>query len=165
MYKNITSFVAQGTNSGKTYIIERIIEELKNRGRKVAAIKHSMHLPSIDKEGKDTYKFAQKGADRIILFSDNALMLYEMSQPDIEYLTFLATKNIDIILVEGFKSGPFKKIEVFNNTLYDKPMCLEDPSGEYIALISREEVPVKIPNFSFEDLGGICSFLETRAGL
>ena len=163
MYENIISFVAKGTNSGKTYIIEQVIEELKRRGNKVAAVKHSVHLPSVDKEGKDTYKFAQKGAERIIIFSDNALMLYEMSCPDIEYLTSLASKDIDIVIVEGFKSGPFKKIEVFNKTLYESPLCLEKPREEFIAIISDTYVNAGIKHFTFDDIPGICTFVEEQA--
>jgi len=160
MYENIISFIAKGTNSGKTYMLERIIEELKKRGRKVSAVKHSMHLPSIDREGKDTTKFAEKGADRIILFSDNALMLYEMMEPDIEHLTSLATRDIDIVLVEGFKRGPFKKIEVFNKKLYENPLCLEQPSLDIIAVITDDSVDTGIPVFAFHDVEGICTFLE-----
>jgi len=162
MYENIVSFVAKGTNSGKTYIIEQVIEELKKRGKKIAAVKHSVHLPSVDKKGKDTDKFAQKGADRIIIFSDNALVLYEKTCPDIDYLTFLASRDTDIVIVEGFKSGPYRKIEVFNKTLYGSPLCLEEPSEEFIAIISDEYVDAGIKHFTFDDIPGICTFLEEQ---
>jgi len=163
MYENIISFIAKGTNSGKTYILERIIEELKKRGRTVAAVKHSMHLPSIDQQGKDTAKFAQKGADRIMLFSDNALMLYERIEPDIEHLANMATRDIDIVVVEGFKHGPFKKIEVFNKKLYGVPLCIEQPDKDIIAIITDDSVDTKIPVFSFHDVEGICDFLDRHA--
>jgi len=162
MYENITAFVARGTNSGKTYLIERLISAFKARGRKVAAVKHSTHLMEVDKKGKDTYKFCQQGADRIILFSDNALMLYELAEPGIEYLASLARNGMDIVLVEGFKSGPFGKIEVFNPDLYDTPLCLEEPDGSYIALVSKKYVDAGIPWFSFDDVAEICDFIESR---
>ena len=162
MYENIVSFVAKGTNSGKTYIIEQVIEELKKRGKKVAAVKHSMHLPYVDKAGTDTYKFAQKGADRVIIFSDNALVFYEMACPDIDYLTFIASRDVDIVIVEGFKSGPFRKIEVFNKTLYGTPMCLEEPGEDFIAVISDEYVDAGIEHFTFDNISGICTFVEEQ---
>ncbi len=165
MNENIISFVAKGTNSGKTYIVEKLIGELKKRGWKVAAVKHSRHLTSVDNEGKDTFKFAQRGADRVILFSDNALMLYEMAQPDVEYLAALATRDVDIVVVEGFKKGPFKKIEVFNKTLYGSPLCTDDPEGNFVGIITDDPVETLIPRFSFHDIQGICSFLEKTAGL
>jgi molybdopterin-guanine dinucleotide biosynthesis adapter protein len=160
MQRAIISFVAKGTNSGKTYLMERLIAEFKSRGRKVTAIKHSTHLMEVDKKGKDTQKFAQQGADRIILFSDNALLLYELGEPDIDHLVSLAGENTDIILLEGYKKGPFQKIEVFNPALYGSPMCLEEPGNDYIAIVSREYIDVKLPWFSFEDAAGICDFIE-----
>ena len=64
MYENIVSFVARGTDSGKTYLLEKLISEFKNRGMKVAAVKHANHFAGVDREGKDTHRFARKGADR-----------------------------------------------------------------------------------------------------
>lgn len=162
MYKNVVAFVAKGTNSGKTFLMERLIGEFKKRGVKVAAVKHSIHLKGVDKEGKDTYKFAQKGADRILLFSDNAFLLYEFARPEPDYLIELAGRDMDLVLVEGFKEGPFPKIEVFNPALYDTPLCLEDPGDNFIALVSRESMDVGLPWFSFDDVGKICTFIEER---
>ncbi|HNY66686.1 MAG TPA: molybdopterin-guanine dinucleotide biosynthesis protein B [Deltaproteobacteria bacterium] len=160
MQGTVISFVAKGTNSGKTYLIEKLIGEFKARGKRVTAVKHGTHRMEVDKKGKDTYKFAQQGADRIILFSDSAMMLYELTSPHVERLVSLATEGVDIVLVEGFKSGPFRKIEVFNPDLYDSPLCLEESGEEYIAIVSREYLDVGLPWFSFEDLHGICDFIE-----
>lgn len=163
--RNIISFVAQGTNSGKTYLLERLITELKGRGRKIAAIKHAMHQHSVDPEGKDTYKFAARGADRIVLFSPEGLLMYEAKHPEIPYLYTIASQGMDIILVEGFKSGPFKKIEVFNEEIYAVPLCIEQPSPDYIAIVSRNTMDVGIPHFFFEDIDTIAAFIEVHAGL
>jgi len=162
MIENIIAFVAKGTNSGKTYLIEKLIGEFKARGKRVTAVKHGTHLMEVDKKGKDTNKFAEKGADRIILFSDNAFMLYELSAPSIEKLTSFAQKDVDIVLVEGFKAGPFRKIEVFNPDLYDKPLCLEEPDGNYIAIVSREFIDTGLPWFSFDEVQELCSFIEKQ---
>jgi molybdopterin-guanine dinucleotide biosynthesis protein B len=162
MYENIVCFVARGTNSGKTYLLRQLIAEFKRRGLKVAAVKHTNHFKNVDREGKDTDTFARMGADRIILFSDHALMLYELKCPGAEYLSDLASRDVDLVLIEGFKDGPFQKIEVFNPDLYEKPLCLEDQSGTYIALVSRERIDTGLPWFPFEDLAGICAFIEER---
>lgn len=159
MFENIIAFVARGTNSGKTYLIELLIAEFKTRGKRVAAVKHSTHLMEVDKKGKDTDKFARKGADRIVLFSDNAVLLYELSEPDTEHLASLASKDMDIVLVEGYKKGPFRKIEVFNPDLYDTPMCIEQGSG-YIAVVSKQYIDAGLPWFSFGDIPKICDFIE-----
>ena len=164
MYENIVSFVARGTNSGKTYLLRQLIAEFKRRGLKVTAIKHTNHFKNVDQEGKDTETCARMGADRIILFSDHALMLYELKSPSVEYLSELASRDADLLLIEGYKNGPFQKIEVFNPELYEKPLCLEDTSGTYVALVSREWIDASLPWFAFEDLAGICAFIEERIG-
>lgn len=162
MFDHIISFVARGTDSGKTFLIERLISELKDRGRKVAAVKHSTHLKEVDKKGKDTYRFAERGADRIVLFSENALMMYELAMPDLDYVCALAGKDMDIILLEGLKQSPFQKIEVFNPDLYDKPLCTDDSTGSYIAVVSKKHIDVGLPWFSFDDIAKICTFIESR---
>lgn len=160
MQGEIISFVAKGTNSGKTYLMEKLIGAFKARGKKVTAVKHGTHRMEVDKKGKDTCKFAEQGADRVILFSDSALLLYELKSPDLDHLVSLAGEGVDIILLEGFKNGPFKKIEVFNPDLYDSPLCLEESAKGYIAIVSRERIDVKLPWFSFEDTGALCDFIE-----
>lgn len=165
MHDNIISFVARGTNSGKTYLMERLIRELKARGRSLTAMKHGTHLMEVDKKGKDTYKFAASGADRIVLFSDNAFMLYELKEPDIGHITDMAARDMDIVLLEGYKSGSFRKIEVYNPDLYTGPLCIDEPSGNYIAIVSKTPVDAGLPWFTFEDTGRICDFIEKQCGL
>jgi len=165
MHDNIISFVARGSLSGKTSLIERIIEELKRRGRKVAAIKHSQHIQPLDKEGKDTYRFAQRGADRVMLFSQSCLFLYEQQGPDLDYLISIATRGVDIVIIEGFKQGPFKKIEVFNGQFYQIPLCVETPSPDFIALVSNEALQLTLPCYGFEEIPALCDMIETVSGL
>jgi molybdopterin-guanine dinucleotide biosynthesis adapter protein len=159
-YPNVISFVAKGTNSGKTYLMERLITELKRRGRNVTAVKHAMHGHTVDPEGKDTFKFAQRGADRVILFSPDGLLMYEASHPETDYLYTLASQDMDIVLVEGFKSGPFRKIEVFNEENYATPLCVEEPGQGFLAIVSRAPVDTDIPQFRFEDIESIAAFIE-----
>mgnify|MGYP001054806882 CR=1 FL=1 len=162
MQKSIISFVAQGTNSGKTYLIEKLITAFKARGKRVSVIKHGTHLHAVDKKGKDTYRFSERGADRIVLFSENAVMLYELKMPDMDYLSSLASAGMDIVLLEGFKAGPFKKIEVFNPDLYDSPLCLEGSGKDFIAIVSKEFIETGLPWFSFDETERICDFIEAQ---
>jgi len=159
-YGKVISFIAKGTNSGKTYLMERLITELKRRGRTVTAVKHAQHGHAVDPEGKDTYRFARRGADRVILFTHDGLLMYETACPDTDYLYAMAVKNVDIVLVEGFKSGPFRKIEVFNEENYDIPLCVEQPDREFLAIVSRAPVNAAVPQFRFEDIEAIADFVE-----
>lgn len=162
---NIISFVAQGTNSGKTTVLEKVIFELTRRGRKVTAVKHGLHMHYADKPGKDTERFANSGASRIVLFSPEGMLMYENAPPTIDFLCSVAASGVDIVLVEGFKSGPFRKIEVFNDTLYSDPICREHPYEEYIALVSNSPFDAGIPNFLFHEIDALCTFIEEKTGV
>ncbi len=162
MYDNIISFVARGTDSGKTYIMERVLCELKQRGLTLTAVKHGAHIHMPDAEGKDSHKFAHSGADRVIVFSDHGLFMYTMTPPDIDTLVELAGRGVDLVLVEGFKAGPFAKIEVFNHTRYATPLSLESSDPSYIALVTDQELAGPLPRFRFADIRGLCDFIEER---
>ncbi len=140
--------------------MERLITELKSRGRKVSAVKHAMHGHAVDPEGKDTHKFSQRGADRVILFSPDGLLMYEARHPETDYLYTIASQDMDIVLVEGFKSGPFRKIEVFNEENYTTPLCVGEPGHGFLAIVSRAPVDTDIPQFRFEDIVAIAAFIE-----
>jgi len=160
MHEKIVSFVGRGALSGKTSVIERGIAELKHRGRTLAVVKHGIHMQVPDKEGKDTFRFARQGADRVMMFSDDSLFMYEYTPPTVEYLVSLAVKDVDIELVEGFKAGPFRKIEVFNSQVYETPLYVDHPGPDYIALVSDKKLHVPIPRFSFDDTSGLCDLIE-----
>ena len=160
MHDKVISFVGRGSLSGKTTVIERVITELKRRGRVLTVVKHGIHMQVPDKEGKDTFRFARQGADRVMMFSDDSLFMYENKPPGVEYLVSIAVKDVDIVLVEGFKAGPFRKVEVFNSQVYETPLCLDHPSPDYIAVVSDKALSVSIPRFSFGDTSALCDLIE-----
>ena len=49
------------SGTGKTTLIEKLVRELKNRGLRLAVIKHDGHKFEIDHEGKDSWRFAKAG--------------------------------------------------------------------------------------------------------
>ena len=51
------------SGTGKTTLIEQIIPRLKNEGIRLAVIKHDAHGLKFDKEGKDSWRFSNAGAD------------------------------------------------------------------------------------------------------
>lgn len=55
------------SGSGKTTLIEQLVREFKQRGLRVAVIKHDAHGFDIDREGKDTWRFQMAGADLVAI--------------------------------------------------------------------------------------------------
>lgn len=96
----VYSFIAW-SGTGKTSYLEGLIAALKARGLRVAAVKHDAHRFDIDKEGKDSWRFAKAGAD-VVAVADGekcAVMEYRpRSLADIlEQL-----RDVDVVLVEGW---------------------------------------------------------------
>jgi molybdopterin-guanine dinucleotide biosynthesis protein B len=107
--------VVGGKKVGKTTTTENLIAEFVKRGYKVAAIKHVSEPEwTIDTPGKDTYRFAQKGANPIIVLAPNETVTIEKGTTEKTTLTALLRKarGSDIVLTEGFKKTVAKKTSV-----------------------------------------------------
>jgi molybdopterin-guanine dinucleotide biosynthesis protein B len=92
-------------NSGKTTVIEIIVQELINRGYLVATAKHVKQKAfSIDTKGKDTWKHAAAGANPVLSVSEieTAVLIKDGAQQlSVERMRSLAPEA-DIIMMEGF---------------------------------------------------------------
>lgn len=98
--------VIGGKNSGKTTTIENLVKELTKRGINVAVIKHiSQPDFTIDTPGKDTWKFAQAGAKKIISIAKNEIAKIE--KVPIEKLTLSKLlkkcKENELVIIEGLR--------------------------------------------------------------
>ena len=109
-------------NSGKTTLLTGIIPMLRARGLRVAVIKHDGHDFECDVPGTDSRRLLEAGADGIAVYSPEKLML-------VQKLTFTVEDIIpqfgyaDLILLEGNKHSPYKKIEVLRRAVSAEPVC------------------------------------------
>ena len=60
-------------NSGKTTLIEKLINEFNHRSLTVSTIKHSHHNFSVDKPGTDSFRHFNAGAKETILTSEKKM--------------------------------------------------------------------------------------------
>ena len=104
----VYSFVAF-SNTGKTTLLEKLIPELKSRGFRVAVIKHDAHEFDIDHKGKDSWRMTHAGAEVTVVASQTKAAIMENRYIPIDEL-IARVKDVDIILTEGYKSGPWPKI-------------------------------------------------------
>lgn len=150
----IVSFIGW-SGSGKTTFIEGLIPELKSRGLRVAVVKHDAHKFDLDREGKDTWRFANAGAEAVAISSPEkaAVMYYRPVELD-ELLGHIS--GVDLIIVEGWKSSSLPKIEV-HRLANEKPMY-ESPKN-LLALVTDAHIQTDTPVFTLSDYTAMADFL------
>ena len=143
------------SNSGKTELICRLLPGFIARGLKVAVLKHTHH-PDLDNadRGKDTWRYRRAGAHAVALAAPGLLQVtrsFPEEPPLMQVLASLA-RDADLILVEGYKSGPLPKVAVLG-----PGAGREAPSyPNLIALVSDGPVDSDLPVFAShqaEELG------------
>jgi molybdopterin-guanine dinucleotide biosynthesis protein B len=155
----IASFIAASSNSGKTTLIEKVVRILKERGLRVAVIKHASKGFDLDRPGKDSWRFRDAGADAVVLVGPDsvAVMKRAVTQPTLEELEPLV-KDADIVIREGFKLDGPNRIEVFRSGVSgNQPLCVSDRS--IIALVSSAPLDVPVPRFDWDDAAAVADFI------
>jgi len=121
------------SGTGKTTLLERLIPMLKARGLRLALLKHAHHSFEIDQPGKDSYQLRKAGADQVLVASRHRVALIkEYARPGreprlAELLPCIDTRDLDLVLVEGFKHEPIPKIELYRASLGRPLIHASDP--------------------------------------
>ncbi|TRW89730.1 molybdopterin-guanine dinucleotide biosynthesis protein B [Candidatus Methylobacter oryzae] len=138
----VLGFVA-ASGTGKTTLLAELIPILKQNGLRIGLIKHSHHDFEIDQPGKDSYRLRKAGASPVMLVSRyRRAMITEFSpenEPRLDdQLKQFDQSELDLILVEGFKTEQFPKIELHRSSL-EKPLLYpNDP--DIIAIAADAEL-------------------------
>jgi molybdopterin-guanine dinucleotide biosynthesis protein B len=151
---------------GKTTLIERLIPVFALRGLRVSTIKHCHHDLAIDVPGKDTDRHQQAGAFQTLLVSDSGTVLFQRAReirPSLGDM-LAAMAEVDLVLVEGFRSGQLARVEVWSANADRPPQALHDRS---IAALISDVAPgdeFDRPVFGRNDLAAIAKFLAGLRG-
>ena len=149
------------SGSGKTNLIERLIQEFKQRGYRVATVKHSSKEIDIDKPGKDSWRFAEAGSETVVTVSPDRLSLTRSleHEPKIEEILRTIGSDFDLVLIEGFRKGKAPKIEVHRKELGKELFC---PAEILSAIVTDESLDVDVPQFPPSDTTAIADFIEKK---
>lgn len=146
--------VVGGKKSGKTTTIELLTRELTKRGYRVAAVKH---IPepnfTIDREGKDTWRFARSGAKTVVGVSAEEIATIEKRSSDNLSLNDILSrsKDNDIVFLEGFKGLVEKNPRIQKIVVLKSPQDAEIFTKEFKPILaftgpcSKEKLKLKIP--------------------
>jgi len=152
------------SGSGKTTFLVRLIPELKSRGAKIAVLKHCHEEAPLDKEGKDSWKFAEAGASRVGVVTPGRVAVFQETETsnDIEGAVGRFFSDADIVLVEGGKGvRGLKKISLVRKDIAER---LEFAPEELLAVVSDDEVESVKPVFRFSEIGKIADLVLSSSG-
>ncbi len=157
---SVITFVGY-SDSGKTTLIERLIPELKRRGRRVGTIKHTSHGFSMDRPGSDTDRHRTAGSEMVMAASPGTVALIASTSHDDPASLIGWFQGMDVVLVEGFKKENLPKIEVVRLQIGQSPHFLEDPT--LAAVVTDAPLSdLKTPVFHRDDIAAICDFIESH---
>jgi len=146
---------AAWSGTGKTTLIEKVVAVLKAKGLRLAVIKHDAHRFEIDREGKDSWRFTQAGADVVLVSSPEKTALVAQRAYTLREL-IASVRDVDLILVEGYKNEDLPQIGV-SRAATGRGLPA-DPS-RYLAVVTDERIETDRPVFSLDDAEGVASFI------
>jgi len=102
------------SNTGKTSLIEEIINQLTKEGYKIATVKITDKNISLDTNGKDTWRHSQAGSRLVILSSPiETDFLFKNKQNLDEILQHINEfGEYDLVIVEGANDKTTPKIRI-----------------------------------------------------
>jgi molybdopterin-guanine dinucleotide biosynthesis protein MobB len=148
------------SGSGKTELICRLLGHFQAQGLRVAVLKHTFKLDLGD-QGKDTWRYRQAGAPLVALAAPGLVQIvrtFPQDPPLAEVLAALAPE-VDLVLVEGYKSGPLPKIVLVGS---------EDVLPDYsriIALVGEAPGTTSLPTFQPHQTAELAAFIKEYLGL
>ncbi len=138
----IAAFVGR-SGVGKTWVLERLVPLLRDRGLQVAVLKHTHHELWTDREGSDTDRLRRVGAWPVGLCGPGGHTWFGLEAE---------LPTADLVLLEGFKTRTdVPRIEV----LRGGPPLLE-PAQMWAAV---GELVEGVPSYPFDRLEGLADRL------
>lgn len=157
--------LAGWSGSGKTTLLTRLIPALVGRGLRVSTVKHAHHRFDVDRPGKDSYAHRTAGATEVMIGSAArfALMHELRGAPEPSLRALLARMApVDLVLVEGFKSGQHPKLEIHRPSIGKPPLWPDD--SRIVAVASDAALPhCPFPVFALDGIDAIADLVEARA--
>ncbi len=144
--------------SGKTKVVEGVVERLKKRGFSVGTVKHvSQEGFTIDREGTDTWRHAEAGAEEVCLLSPDETVTMKKGGFSLE--NFLGNmEGLDYVIVEGFRDSEIiPKVAIADND--DEVERLDDMFTVAFLKNGIRDKPV----LDCDDMDSIVELVEDKA--
>jgi len=152
--------LAGWSGAGKTTLLSRVIPLLLGKGLRVSVIKHAHHHFDVDVPGKDSWVHRQSGATEVLVSSANRwALMHELRGAAEPRLPELLSKMspVDLVVVEGFKSEPHRKIEVHRAANGKPHLFPGDP--EIAGIATDAAVETALPVAHLDDIEAVAAMM------
>ena len=156
--------LAGWSGAGKTTLLTRLIPHFRAQGLHVSVIKHAHHQFDVDVPDKDSWRHREAGAAEVLVSSANRwALMHELRGAEEPRLPELLSKlaAVDLVVVEGFKREPHRKIEV-HRAANGKPLLFPDDPG-IVGLASDVPVETRLPRVHLDDIEAAADLLLRAA--
>jgi molybdopterin-guanine dinucleotide biosynthesis protein B len=156
--------LAGWSGAGKTTLLARIIPHFLKDGLRVSVIKHAHHSFDVDVPGKDSWVHRQSGAAEVLVSSGQRwALMHELRGAAEPRLPELLKKmsRVDLVVVEGFKSEPHRKIEVHRAANGKAMLFPDDPA--IVGIATDAALETALPVVHLDDIPAIAAMMQRSA--
>lgn len=145
------------SNSGKTTVVRQLAAWFRQKGIKVAVLKHASHGYEIDVTGKDSQSYYASGVEVVAVAGPDSFTIHRRTQqsPGPEDI-FGYLDDCDLILVEGYKNHPGYKVELIRQGVSEQRLNLE---GVTAIVTDIPGLEAEEPTFAYTNIDGLASYL------
>ncbi|MBS9778762.1 MAG: molybdopterin-guanine dinucleotide biosynthesis protein B [Campylobacteraceae bacterium] len=149
------------SGSGKTSTIVKIAEKLKQQYT-LAIVKHDPSDKAVfDKEGKDSWKFAQTGAEVVVASPTRTTHFLQESMNIEEIIKKL--NPFDFLLVEGLKTLPLPRIGIFREKIQEDYLPYCDAIAIKDVDLSQYNLPKNLHVMDLDDIDAQIEWIKKNA--
>ena len=146
--------------------MERLVDDITNRGFAVSTMKHAHHNFDVDQKGKDSFRHRKAGAHQVLLSSDARWVLMTELRESFKLTMEEQLRKmdpVDLVLIEGFKTNDHLKIETYRRVTGQPLIAPSDKN--IIAVATNDEVDTVVPILNLDDTKTIADFVLKTVGL
>ncbi|MBN1928521.1 MAG: bifunctional molybdenum cofactor guanylyltransferase MobA/molybdopterin-guanine dinucleotide biosynthesis adaptor protein MobB [Chlorobiaceae bacterium] len=149
------------SGSGKTTLTEKLIRHFSEDGFEAAAFKHGCHRFEIDREGKDSDRFAKAGAVPVLIADREKEALISRGSDRLDVAG--SVLSADLLFIEGLKELPVPKLLMVDRERAVLPMLESGAIPQVLALLHNGNAEglerFRLPLFHRDELASISDFI------
>lgn len=129
----------------------------------MAAVKHVSHGYDMDREGKDSWRLRGAGADVVAVAGEGGYTVhrFDVASPGLSDV-LEGLKNVDVVVVEGFKREPGPKIELVRKGISPSRLQVSD----LVAVVTDvPDLKEGLPCFTYNEIDELANYLIDLLGL